>query len=90
MDDTEFAKSLGREFMVELDRFVEKVTKQDGWEVFSLALGEEPSVERLEHLDDDDYEALGQAAVDYFEDDEAAEADFEEIVRSTLDAHSDD
>ncbi|MFQ6549366.1 hypothetical protein AADZ90_015530 [Aestuariibius sp. 2305UL40-4] len=87
MDDTDFAAILGREFMTELDRVVEKVTKQDGWEVFSMALGEEPSAERLEHLDEDDYEALAQAAVEYFEEDDAAEADFEEIVRATLDTY---
>ncbi len=84
MAATDFTSTLGREFMIELDRHVEEVTRQDGYEVFSLALGEEPSAERLEHLDEDDYKALAQAAEEFFEDEAARDADFEEIVRSTL------
>lgn len=89
-DETDFIAALGHEFVTEMNCHVAKVARQDAYEVFSLALGEEPMRERLEQLDDDDYEALQEAAVEYFEEDAAGEADFAEIVRITLDHWTED
>ncbi len=88
-DDTDFVAALGHEFIIEMNRHVAEVSRQDAYEVFSLALGEEPMRERLEQLDEDDYAALREVAAEYFEENAAAEADFAEIVRITLDHWTD-